>query len=146
MGVIAAIGAVIGVAGQRSQAKKAAAASASANERARKQQETATRNRRRQAARRLQLQRANMRAQAEGRGLAGGSALAGARGSLSSQLGTQLGFSTQMSGLSNEISNFQQQQIFAQNRADMFGGLTKLSMNLGAQEGFGTIGKTIRGT
>lgn len=105
MGPIAAvIGAVASVGGtiaSMSAQKKAAKAS-------KKQQDLSTTRSNRQAIREAQLQRAQAVAAGSSMGALGGSALAGGLGSLGSQLGSGLGFSSQMSGLSADIEKFQQ--------------------------------------
>lgn len=105
MGPVAAvIGAVASVAGtvvSYNAQKKAAAAS-------RQQQELATSRSNRQAIREAQLKRAQAIAAGAAMGGLGGSAMAGGLSSLGSQLGSGLGFSSQMSGLSADIEKFQQ--------------------------------------
>lgn len=105
MGPVAAvIGAVATVGGtvmQYSAQRKAAKA-------AQRQQNLSTQRSNRQAIREAQLQRAQAIAAGASMGALGGSALAGGLGSLGSQLGSGLGFSSQMSGLSADIEKFQQ--------------------------------------
>lgn len=105
MGPVAAvIGAVATVGGtvmQYSAQKKAAKA-------AQRQQNLSTQRSNRQAIREAQLQRAQAIAAGASMGALGGSALAGGLGSLGAQLGSGLGFSSQMSSLSNDINKFQQ--------------------------------------
>lgn len=104
MGPVAAvIGAVATVGGtvmQYKAQKKAAAAS-------RRQQDLSTQRSNRQSIREAQLQRAQAITAGASMGALGGSALAGGLGSLGSQLGSGLGFSSQMSGLSADIEKFQ---------------------------------------
>lgn len=102
--VLAVVGAVASVAGtvvSYNAQKKAAAAS-------RRQQELATSRSNRQAIREAQLKRAQAIAAGAAMGGLGGSAMAGGLSSLGSQLGSGLGFSSQMSGLSADIEKFQQ--------------------------------------
>ena len=105
MGPVAAvIGAVATVGGtvmQYSAQKKAAKA-------AQRQQNLSTQRSNRQAIREAQLARAQAIAAGASMGALGGSALAGGLGSLGAQLGSGLGFSSQMSSLSNDINKFQQ--------------------------------------
>lgn len=129
--VIAAVGAVAGVVGtvqsQRAQ-KKASAAQ-------QRQQELATRRSRRQAIRQAQIARAQSVASAAATGATGSSAALGGQGSIGSQLGSGLGFSTQMSGLSREIST---QTTRAQTGQALAGlGFTAFS----AAGGFDSLGK-----
>ena len=58
----------------------------------------------------MQLQRASAVAGSVGAGSFGGSGSMGGIGSLGSQLGEQMGFSTQMSGLSSGINQAQRSQ------------------------------------
>lgn len=94
------IGAVAGVAGT--------VASVVAQRRAAKaqqqQQRLATQQSRRQAIRQAQILRARAMNTAQGVGAMGSSAVSGGVSSLGSQLGSELGFSSQMSGLSNRIT------------------------------------------
>ena len=71
------------------------------------QQQLQSRRSQRQAIREAQIRRAQGQVQAGALGVTGGSGLAGGQASLSSQLGGNLGFAGQMSGLSQEI-NMQQ--------------------------------------
>lgn len=102
--VIAAVGAVATIGGtvmSYNAQKKASDAS-------RKQQALSTQRSTRQSIREAQLQRAMAIAAASSMGALGGSALAGGISSLSSQLGSGLGFSSQMSNLSADIEKYQQ--------------------------------------
>jgi len=116
MGPVAAvIGAVATVGGtvmQMSAQKKAAAAS-------KRQQDLSTTRSNRQSIREAQLQRAQAIAAGASMGAIGGSAMAGGLGSLGSQLGSGLGFSSQMSGLSADIEKFQ-------NRAATWGAVASM--------------------
>lgn len=95
------VGAVASVAGTvmayRGQ-KKAAAAQ-------QQQQAVSTTRSRRQGIREMQIRRAQALASAQASGTLGSSGAAGGIGGLSSQLGSDMGFSTQMSGLSARISS-----------------------------------------
>lgn len=106
MGPVAAvIGAVATVGGtvmQYNAQRRAARA-------AQRQQDLNTTRSNRQAIREAQLRRASTIAAGASMGALGGSALSGGLASLGSQLGSGLGFSSQMSGLSRDISRFQQQ-------------------------------------
>ncbi len=114
--VIGAVAAVGGTVMQMKAQKKAAAAS-------RRQQDLSTQRSNRQAIREAQLQRAQAIAAGASMGALGGSALAGGLGSLGSQLGSGLGFSSQMSGLSADIEKFQQ-------KAAMWGGVASIGGSL----------------
>ena len=124
MGPVAAvIGAVATVGGtvmQMKAQKKAAAAS-------KRQQDLSTQRSNRQSIREAQLQRAQAIAAGASMGALGGSALAGGLGSLGSQLGSGLGFSSQMSGLSADIEKFQQKAAMWGGVASMGGSLFRLA-------------------
>jgi hypothetical protein len=104
-----------GVVGYIAQ-KKAAKAAKAQNALQRKQQELATRRQRRSAIREAQIQRAQTQSAASGAGALGGSAVSGGLGSLTSQLGSGLGYSSQQSGISGDIFNIQQSNAAAQSR------------------------------
>lgn len=126
---LAVVGAVASVAGtvmSVNQQKKAAAAQ-------QRQQDLSTRRSQRQAIREAQIRRAQTMASAQGLGAAGGSGVAGGITSLNSQLGGALGFSTEMSGLSKEIS-------VASSRANTYGAIAGLGGQLfQAGGGFGAL-------
>lgn len=106
------VGAVASVAGtvMSYQAQKKSAAAQE------KQQQVASRHSRREAIRGAQLARAQSVAIASSQGATGSSAALGGAGSVGSQLGSGLGYSTQMSGLSREITKYSAQ---AQRGADL---------------------------
>ncbi len=123
--VFAAIGAVSSVAGtvlSYTSQRKAAKANA-------QQQALATRRQNMQAIREAQIRRAAATNAASQMGAGSGSGIAGGLASLSSQVGSGLGFSTQMSALSTEITKYQ-------NRAQLWGDIAKLGM-YAYQEGGG---------
>ncbi len=133
MGPVAAvIGAVATVGGTMMayrQQKKAAAAQ-------RRQQELATERSNRESIREAQLRRAMAIAAASGMGAIGGSALAGGVASLGSQLGSGLGFSSQMSGLSKDIEKFT-------SKANTWGAIAGMGSSLfQAAGGFSAFGKS----
>jgi len=100
VGGVVAAGAVAGVAGTV-QAGKAARRSARLQQRA---QELQQRRQRRAAIRSNMIASARAKASAEASGVAQSSGLQGAVGAGRSQLGSELGFGTQMSGLSGQIT------------------------------------------
>jgi len=101
----------------------------------RKQQAVATRRSRRQAIRQAQITRAQAIATAQGAGALQSSGTTGGIGAISSQLGEQLGFSTQMSGLSRDIGS-------AASRASTFGSLGQLGFTAFSQlGGFEALGE-----
>lgn len=102
LSVIGAVATVGGTVMQYSAQKKAAKAS-------KQQQDLSTQRSNRQSIREGQVQRAMAIAAASSMGAMGGSAIAGGLGSLSSQIGSGLGFSSQMSGLSGQIEKYSKQ-------------------------------------
>ena len=126
--VALAIGAVASVAGAvtayRGQ-KKAAQAQ-------QQQQAVSTTRSRRQAIRASQIQRAQAIASAQGAGTLSSSGVAGGIGGLSSQLGSEMGFSTQMSGLSQLISSGLAQASRGQAIAGLGGAAMQYGMYRGA--------------
>lgn len=113
--VAAVVGSAVGVVGavQSYNAQKKASAAQ------RKQQEAATRRERMQALRQLQIQRAQTMSSAVGAGASDSSGYAGGMASLTSQWGTDLGFGSQMSALSSDISKYSRQ-------ASMYSSLSKI--------------------
>jgi len=99
-----------------SEQKKASKAQA-------RQQGLSARRSQRQAIREAQIRRAQSQVQAGAMGVTGGSALAGGQASLSSQLGSNIGFAGQMSGLSQQIT-------MAQSRAQTAGAVANLGMQV----------------
>jgi len=95
--IVGAGAAVYGTVSSISNQKKAAAAQ-------RQQQQLQAQRSQRQAMREAQIRRAQTQASSLGMGVVGGSALGGGLSSLSSQLGSSLGYAGQQSGLSKEIS------------------------------------------
>jgi hypothetical protein len=128
IGIGAAAALAQGVTGYVAQ-KKAAKAAKAQNALQRKQQELATRRERRSAIRQAQIQRAQTQSAAGGAGALGGSAVSGGLGSLTSQLGSGLGYSSQQSGISGDIFNIQQSNAAAQSR---LGGISSI---------FGAVGQ-----
>jgi uncharacterized protein YcfJ len=78
---------------------------------------------RRQAVRQTQIQRSQMLASGTAMGGTGGSALAGGMASLGSQLGGNLGYGTQMSGISRNINMYNANASMLQGVAGFTGGL-----------------------
>jgi hypothetical protein len=128
---IAAIGAVTTVAGTVAQLKQQRKAASAQKE----QQALVTRRNRRQAIRASQIQRAQSVASAQAAGALSGSGAQGGIGALSSQLGSEFGFSTQGSGLSAQIAS-------AQSKASTFGSVAGLG---GSIFNFGMGGGNLQG-
>lgn len=114
---IAILGATAAVAGTAVSIKQGKEASAAT----RRQQGLSARRSQRQAIRESQIRRAQSQVQAGAMGVTAGSGLAGGQASLSSQLGSNIGFAGQMSGLSQQIS-------MAQSRAQTAGAVADLGM------------------
>ena len=103
------------------QQKKAASAQ-------QRQQKMEAERTQRAALRETQIRRAQAMAQAQAMGAVGGSGVSGGIGSLSSQYGSALGYSGQMSGLSQQIT-------MANYRANLYGGIADI-----AGSGFSQMG------
>jgi hypothetical protein len=112
--VISAVATVGGTIASYSAQRKAAKAQ-------QKQQELSTQRSQRQAIREAQIRRAQAISAGAQLGGLGGSALEGGLSSLGSQLGSGLGFSTQMSALSADISKYS-------SLAQTFGGIANLGL------------------
>lgn len=153
MGEVAAVvSAVATVAGFREQRKAvgyqrqaAAEASAARTEQIRANELSARRSRIR-ALRESQILRARTLATAEGAGAVGGSAVAGGVSALGSQLGSALGYQTQLTGINRNISVLSQNAAdltasanIASGRAQMFAGISKAT-GYTPLEGFQAIG------
>lgn len=153
MGVVGAVvGAVAGIAGSAMQAR-AANKQAKAQQKAvgvqkeslelqKQQQQLATRRSRRRAIREAQIARAQAVSAGANYGGLFGSSLAGGLSSLGSQVGAELGFSTQMSGLSRDINAAEQKSLDYQSKAmgyaaeaSMWGGISSLGFGLFQQAG-----------
>tara|TARA_R100001463_G_scaffold123157_1_gene179844 strand:- start:50 stop:604 length:555 start_codon:yes stop_codon:yes gene_type:complete len=131
-GTIAIGGALAGTAaGIRSikEGKEAAeAARKAAQTRLTMQKQEAARSRR-QAVRANILRKARARAEAQAAGVETSSGFAGAMGSLSSQLGTNLGYGSQMSGLGEQYTTLTGDANLAASRAQTFGQISKLGFS-----------------
>ena len=135
--VVMAVAAVAGLVQQnkaiKAQGRAAATQTQIAQEQQRQQELQAAVSRRR-SIRAAQVQRASTQASAQALGAGGGSAVAGGLGSLSSQLGGALGYQTQMTGLSRNISGLSQQAAMynmqanrALGQAQLFGSISDLA-------------------
>lgn len=134
-GGVAAVGGTIASISAQRQAQRAAQKRADLEK---QQQALATRRSRRQAIREAQIKRAQTIATAQSAGGLEGSAIAGGTGSLSSQLGESLGFSSQMSGLSRAITDQSTAISSAQTRSGLasgFAGFGSQLFNFGASRG-----------
>lgn len=126
IGAVAGVATVVGTVASINAQKKASRAQ-------QRQQDLATRRSQRQAIREAQIRRAQALSSAQGLGAAGGSGILGGTASLTSQVGESLGFSTQMSGLSREIS-------VASSRANTYSAIAGLGSSVfSAAGGFNTL-------
>lgn len=140
---LAAGAAVYGTAASISASNRAARASrAAAQTQVTMQRQQATRQRR-QAIRANIIRRSQARAQAQAAGVETSSGFAGAMGSLSSQLGTNLGYGSMMSGLGQQFTDLTGQANYQASRASMFGSIAGLGMQ-GFQYFAGQSGDTTR--
>ena len=112
LSVISAVAAVGGTVGQFNQQKKS-------SELQQQQQTLQTRQSQRQAIREMQIKRAQAIAQAAISGAGDSSSLQGGLSSLSSQLGSGLGYASQQTQLSRGVTN-------ANAQADLFGQIAKV--------------------
>jgi len=103
--VVMAAAAVVGAV----TAVKSAQAQKKATEASQKQQELAYNRSQKQAIREAQIRRAQATASTQSMGALTSSGFAGGLSSLSSQVGSTLGYSSQLSGLSKEQSMYQSQ-------------------------------------
>lgn len=129
--VISAIGAATSVVGTIQSYRQGRKASKAQEQ----QQELSDRRERMQAIRQAQIQRASSVMSAVGSGSAESSGAAGGIGAISSQLGTQMGYGSQMTALSKDIGA-------ASSRQSMWGGMANLGMTaFNAAGGFGAFGE-----
>ena len=95
-----------------------------------RQQEQQVARQRRSAVRQTILARSRARAQAATRQQLGGSGYLGGMASLSSQLGSNLGYGSMMSGLSTQYTTLTGQAAYLQGRAKMFSARSQLGFQL----------------
>ena len=137
-------GAVAGTAFSVIQQQKAAGQQRKARRAQQRQQDLQSRRQRIRAVRQQQIAASQARASSAGLGGLETSGFRGGQTALQSNLGAGLGFSTEMSGLSRNISMFQQKAADAMGLARMgqaFAGLGMQGASLGMQMG-GTTGAT----
>ena len=136
LGVAVAGAAIYGAIGGVVNARKAGKAAEQAAIRQQRAQDLQAKRQRRAAIRQNILASARARASAQSAGVAQSSGLVGATGAGRSQLGAELGFGTQMSGLSSEISMFQTQAQKYSDLSKLSFGVSKLAasqLDLGSQ-------------
>lgn len=150
-GTLAVGGALAGTAATIRSVKEgkeaAEAARKAAQTRLTMQKQEAARQRR-QAVRANILRKARARAEAQAAGVETSSGFAGAMGSLSSQLGTNLGYGSQMSGLGEQYTTLTGDANLAASRAQTFQRMANLGFSVAMapikyQSTFKDIGKSI---
>jgi|LauGreDrversion4_2_1035121.scaffolds.fasta_scaffold216707_1 hypothetical protein len=134
MGVVGAvIGAVATVASTNKAVKaqkEATATNVKIAEEQRKQEELTYRRQQRSAIREAQIRRAQGTASVQAAGVASGSLPGGGIASIGSQLGSTLGFSSQMSGLSSNITDLGIASANATQRANTFGSIANIGSSV----------------
>jgi len=132
VGGLAVGGAVAGVAGTvksvQSAKRSAQAAQQAAQTQVRIQQQQVAQQRR-QSIRRSIIARSQMRQRAQAAGLGGSSAVAGGVGSVSSQLGTNLGVGSMLSVLGQQYTSLTGQANFLSSQSQMFGTIAGLGFS-----------------
>jgi hypothetical protein len=108
MAIVGAIAAVAGAGAAVVGTVQAGKAQRRAAQEQQKQQELSNRRQQRAAIREGQIRRAQGLASAQAMGVAGSSVSGGGAASIGSQVGSTLGFSSQMSGLSSNITDLTQ--------------------------------------
>ena len=128
--VVGAVASVVGTVKSASAQRKSLRAQ-------RQQQAVQTRRSRRASIREAQIRRATAVSGAVGAGSFGGSGSQGGIGSIASQLGNNLGFSTQMSGLSDRINAAERSNITGQAIAGLGNFAFQTGLQLGGAQAFG---------
>lgn len=133
---VATVGATAGVVGTV-KSVKAAERSAAATQQAVavqvQQQQQQVAQQRRQSIRRSIIARSQLRSRAQAAGLRGSSALGGGIASISSQLGTNLGFGSMMSGLGQQYTSLTGQANYLSSQSQMFGTIANLGFGLASR-------------
>lgn len=127
---LAAVGAAATIYGVSQQQKAISSQRQAAQTQATMQREQASRQRR-SAIRQSIAARAQLQAAAQVRGLGETSALAGGLGSISSQLGANLGFGSMMSGLGEQYSQLSMAAVQKQGQAALYGSIADIGFGLG---------------
>lgn len=124
--VIAAVATVGSTVASVDAQKRATAANVKIANEQRKQDELNYRRQQRAAIREAQVRRAQGMASTQAAGVAQGSLTGGGISSIGSQVGSTLGFGTQMSGISQNITNLGIQSARATQQANMFGAIANI--------------------
>ena len=127
-GLSLAVGA-FGTFQQISAQKKAAREQKKANDAQRRIQQEQTRRSRLQAVRQAQIARAQSLASGQAAGAVDSSAIAGGGAAIAAQTGAAVGSASQLSGLSNQITVFNQNAADAAQRAKTLGGIANLGFS-----------------
>lgn len=130
--VAGAVGTAAAVKSVKSAKASAAATQQAAQTQVRIQQQQVAQQRR-QSIRRSLIARSQLRSRAQAAGLAQSSAIGGGIGSISSQLGTNLGFGSMMSGLGQTYTALTGRANYLSSQSQMFGQISQL--------GFGMAGR-----
>ena len=136
MAIVGAVVAIAGTAFSVVQQQKAAGQQKKARRAQQRQQDLQSRRQRIRAVRQQQIAASQARASSAGLGGLETSGFRGGQSALQSNLGAGLGFSTEMSGLSRNISMFQQKAANAMGLAGIGQAVSGLAMQ-GASLGFG---------
>lgn len=110
--------------------KQATRANVAIAEQQQKQQDETYRRQQRAAVREAQLRRAQGMAMSQGAGVAQSSLTSGGVSSIGSQLGSTLGFGSQMSGISQQITNLGIQSANATQRANTFAAVADIGSSV----------------
>lgn len=128
LAVVGAGAAAYGTARSISATKRAARATQAAAQTQVTMQRQQVARQRRQSIRANIIRRAQARAQAQAAGVETSSGFLGGRGSAISQLGTNLGYGSMMSGLGQQYTSLTGEASFQTSQAQMFGSIANLGM------------------
>jgi uncharacterized protein YoxC len=128
--VIAAVATVGSTVASVNAQKRATAANVRIAGEQRKQEELTYRRQQRAAIREAQVRRAQGMATTQASGVASSSLTGGGISSIGSQVGSTLGFGTQMSGISQNITNLGIQSANATQQANMFGSIANIGSSV----------------
>lgn len=128
--VIGAVATVGSTAASISATRKATKAQVGIAREQQKQQEVAYRRQQRAAIREAQIRRSQGMATAQASGVVGSSLTGGGMASIGSQAGSALGFGTQLSGLSSNITNLGVRAANFTQQANMFGSIAQIGGNV----------------
>lgn len=133
---VAAVGTAVGVSNTVKSVRATKAAAQATQQAAQTQvriQQQQVAQQRRQSIRRSIIARSQLRQRAQAAGLRGSSAVGGGIGSISSQLGTNIGFGSMMSGLSGAYTALTGQANYLSSQSQMFGTIAGLGFGVARQ-------------